>query len=117
MEAIIDFSDEEDAPKILNIDKELKRLRKDINIILKNKDCYELVNNGIKVVFKGKPNAGKSSLFNSILKKEKAIVSNSPGTTRDVIEGKINFKGQAIVFYDTAGITKTDNKIEKEGNK
>ena len=64
---------------------------------------------------RAKPNAGKSSIFNSILKKQKAIVSNTPGTTRDVIEGQINFKGYAIIFYDTAGITKTEDNIEREG--
>ena len=72
--------------------------------IHKNKDYYELVNQGIKVVFKGKPNAGKSSIFNSIIKKQKAIVSAIPGTTRDILEGQINFKGHAITFYDTAGL-------------
>ena len=117
IEANIDFSDESDTPESVNITKELSMLREQVKGAIKNKDYYELVNKGIKVVFKGKPNAGKSSIFNSILKKQKAIVSNTPGTTRDVIEGQINFKGHAIIFYDTAGITKTENNIEKEGIK
>ncbi len=115
VEANIDFSDESDAPERLNITRELLMLREQVKSAIKNKDYYELVNKGIKVVFKGKPNAGKSSIFNSILKKQKAIVSNTPGTTRDVIEGQINFKGHAIIFYDTAGITKTEDNIEREG--
>ena len=115
IEANIDFSDESDTPESVNITKELLMLREQVKGALKNKDYYELVNKGIKVVFKGKPNAGKSSIFNSILKKQKAIVSNTPGTTRDIIEGKINFKGHAIIFYDTAGITKTEDNIEREG--
>tara|TARA_B100000886_G_scaffold335402_1_gene292416 strand:+ start:1649 stop:2962 length:1314 start_codon:yes stop_codon:yes gene_type:complete len=115
IEANIDFSDESDTPENLHITKELMALREEFRDALKNKDYYELVNQGIKVALKGKPNAGKSSIFNSIIKKQKAIVSNAPGTTRDVIEGQINFKGHAITFYDTAGITITDNKIEKEG--
>ena len=115
VEANIDFSDESDAPEKVNITKELLILREQVKSALKNKDYYELVNKGIKVVLKGKPNAGKSSIFNSILKKQKAIVSNTPGTTRDVIEGHINFKGHAIIFYDTAGITKTEDNIEREG--
>ena len=49
------------------------------------------------------------------MRKQKAIVSNTPGTTRDVIEGQINFKGYVIIFYDTAGITKTEDNIEREG--
>ena len=115
VEANIDFSDESDAPERVNITKELLMLREQVKGAIKNKDYYELVNKGIKVVLKGKPNAGKSSIFNSILKKQKAIVSNTPGTTRDVIEGQINFKGHAIIFYDTAGITKTEDNIEREG--
>ena len=115
IEANIDFSDESDTPESVNITQELSTLREQVKGAIKNKDYYELVNKGIKVVFKGKPNAGKSSIFNSILKKQKAIVSNTPGTTRDVIEGQINFKGYAIVFYDTAGITKTEDNIEREG--
>ncbi|MDA9708722.1 tRNA uridine-5-carboxymethylaminomethyl(34) synthesis GTPase MnmE [Alphaproteobacteria bacterium] len=115
IEANIDFSDESDTPESVNIDKELLMLRDQVKGVIKNKDYYELVNKGMKVVFKGRPNAGKSSIFNSILKKQKAIVSNTPGTTRDVIEGQINFKGYVIIFYDTAGITKTEDNIEKEG--
>ena len=115
IEANIDFSDESDTPECVNITEELSTLREQVKRAIKNKDYYELVNKGIKVVFKGKPNAGKSSIFNSILKKQKAIVSNTPGTTRDVIEGQINFKGYVIIFYDTAGITKTKDNIEREG--
>ncbi len=115
LEASIDFSDESDTPDNVNITQELLILKEQVRRALKNKDYYELVNKGIKVVFKGKPNAGKSSIFNGILKKQKAIVSNTPGTTRDVIEGQINFKGYVIIFYDTAGITKTEDDIEKEG--
>ena len=117
IEANIDFSDENDTPENLNIKKELIKLKMEIKDVLKNKDYYELVNEGIKVVFKGRPNAGKSSIFNSILRKQKAIVSKTPGTTRDIIEGKINFKGNAITFYDTAGITITSDDVEKEGIK
>ena len=117
IEANIDFSDESDTPESLNITKELLELRDEVKLAIKNKDIYELVQNGIKVILKGKPNAGKSSIFNSILNKQKAIISNIPGTTRDVLEGKINFKGHAIIFYDTAGIATTDNKIEQEGIK
>ncbi len=117
IEANIDFSDENDTPDSLNIIKELLKLKREIRNALKNKDHYELVNEGIRVVFKGRPNVGKSSIFNSIIRKQKAIVSKTPGTTRDIIEGKINFKGNAIIFYDTAGITITDDNVEREGIK
>lgn len=117
VEAVIDFVDEDDAPPVINIKDELSTLKKEISIILENNYCYELVNKGIKVVFKGKPNAGKSSIFNAILKTEKSIVNRKPGTTRDIIESKINFKGSVINFYDTAGITETEDEIEAEGIK
>ena len=110
IEANIDFSDESDTPESVNIAKELLALREQVKSAIRNKGYYELVNKGIKVVLKG-----KSSIFNSIIKKQKAIVNNAPGTTRDVIEAQINLKGHAIIFYDTAGITITDNKVEKEG--
>ena len=115
IEASIDFSDEEDVPKNLNVQKELLILKKEIINALKNKDCFELIKEGIKVVFTGKTNVGKSSLFNKIVNKERSIVSNEPGTTRDIIENKINLRGYAVILYDTAGINKTKNKIEKEG--
>ncbi len=115
IEAYIDFSDENDTPKNLNIKAELFALREEFKEALKNKHYYQLINKGIRVVLKGKPNAGKSSIFNRIIREQKAIVSKTPGTTRDVIEGQINYKGNAIIFYDTAGITLTDNNIEKEG--
>ena len=111
------LSSRTDVIDTLNINKELIKLKMEIKDVLKNKDYYELVNEGIRVVFKGRPNAGKSSIFNSILRKQKAIVSKTPGTTRDIIEGKINFKGNAITFYDTAGITITSDDVEKEGIK
>ena len=115
VEATIDFSDEEDAPETLEIEKELLDIKTAIKKAIKNKDYYELINEGVKIAFKGKPNVGKSSIFNKIIKKEKSIVSSEPGTTRDIIEAAVNIKGYAVVFYDTAGIDSTKNKIEEEG--
>ena len=117
VEAVIDFPEEEDAPNKLNISKNLKFLQLEIKKTLKNKSCYELIKEGLKVVLTGKPNVGKSSLFNFIIKKNKSIVSNIPGTTRDVIEAKINLKGYPVIIFDTAGINNSNNLIEKEGIK
>ena len=117
VEAVIDFPEEEDAPNKLNISKNLKFLQLEIKKTLKNKSCYELIKEGLKVVLTGKPNVGKSSLFNYIIKKNKSIVSNIPGTTRDVIEAKINLKGYPVIIFDTAGINNSNNLIEKEGIK
>ena len=63
----------------------------------------------------GKPNAGKSSILNGLLEENKAIVTNIPGTTRDVIEGKVILDGIVLNFIDTAGIRETDDVVEKIG--
>ena len=89
-----------------------------------NKELLKLVNgskngriikNGVNVAIIGKPNVGKSSILNSLLDEEKAIVTNIPGTTRDIVEGTITLNGVAINFIDTAGIRKTEDIVEKIG--
>lgn len=72
---------------------------------------------GIKIAIVGVPNAGKSSLLNAFLNKEKAIVTNIPGTTRDVVEGEVNIGGLPLHILDTAGIRESSNEIEKIGIK
>ena len=117
IEATIDFSDEDGVPVKIDINKDLKKIMAQIKGVLKEGDKMDLISRGMKVAFTGRPNSGKSSLFNSIIKKEKSIVTKIPGTTRDVIEKKINYKGYPITFSDTAGIRKTKNLVEKEGIK
>lgn len=75
----------------------------------------KIIKNGIKIAIIGKPNAGKSSLLNSILKEERAIVTDIEGTTRDTIEESITVSGVPIHIIDTAGIRKADNEVEKIG--
>ncbi len=74
-----------------------------------------LIRDGISALIAGKPNAGKSSLLNALLKNERAIVTHIPGTTRDIIEESININGLAVKFLDTAGIRHTDDPVEQEG--
>ncbi len=69
---------------------------------------------GLRVVFAGRPNAGKSSLFNALLARERAIVSSEPGTTRDYLEGCVEWEGSPIVLIDTAGIAEARTLIEQE---
>lgn len=71
--------------------------------------------NGVKVGIVGKPNTGKSSLLNALLKYEKAIVSDTPGTTRDIVEGAVDINGVRFNFCDTAGIRESGDKIEEIG--
>ncbi|MDZ7838648.1 MAG: GTPase [Actinomycetota bacterium] len=75
----------------------------------------EIIKNGVKVAIVGKPNVGKSSLLNLLIRKEKAIVTPIPGTTRDAVEEIIYISGIPLILVDTAGIRKTSNKIEKIG--
>ena len=74
-----------------------------------------MIKNGINIALIGKPNAGKSSILNGLLEENKAIVTNIPGTTRDVIEGKVILDGIVLNFIDTAGIRETDDVVEKIG--
>ena len=75
----------------------------------------KILRDGINVAIVGRPNAGKSSLLNKILKEERAIVTDIEGTTRDTIEEFVNIKGIPFKIIDTAGIRKADNEIEKIG--
>ena len=117
-EAILDFSDEEDVNKeteSLNLSKSLSALIKDIDLDLEKGVSGVRLRTGLKIVLIGAPNVGKSSLINILLKEERAIVSPEAGTTRDIIEARLNLEGIPVTIFDTAGIRKTDNSIEEEG--
>ena len=83
--------------------------------ILHTFEAGKMLNDGIRVVITGKPNVGKSTLINYFSGSEKAIVSDIPGTTRDIVESTVNLGGVPVRFIDTAGIHSTDDKIEKIG--
>jgi tRNA modification GTPase len=74
-----------------------------------------MLRDGVLTVISGKPNVGKSSLLNAFLKYDRAIVTEIPGTTRDVIEEQLNLGGIPFILADTAGITETEDRIEQEG--
>ena len=116
IEAIIDFSDE-DIPSdlLLKIDYEIKNLILNISNFLADNERGERVRDGIHVSIVGEPNVGKSSLLNILAKRNVAIVSEVPGTTRDIIEVSLNLGGFAVVLSDTAGLRNTSDKIESEG--
>lgn len=93
----------------------LEELTSSINNVLKNSQSSKIIKEGVNVVILGKPNVGKSSLLNALLKDEKAIVTEVAGTTRDIIEGSFSINGLRFNLYDTAGIHETTDKVEKIG--
>lgn len=86
-----------------------------VDNMLKTFDNGRIISEGIRTVIVGKPNVGKSTLLNNILGVDKAIVTNIPGTTRDILEENVNIDGISLNFVDTAGIRNTDDIVEKIG--
>lgn len=117
MELELDFSDHEDLQFADRT--ELISLAQNINTeVSQLAESFHLgnaVKNGIPVTIVGETNAGKSSLLNALLREDRAIVSNIHGTTRDIIEGKVNIQGTLFRFIDTAGIRESKDTIERLG--
>ena len=117
VEARIDFSDEADVPEGL-IEPAIAiahSLRAEIAEALEGAARGERLREGLVVAIAGPPNAGKSTLFNRIARREAAIVSPIPGTTRDVIEIHLDLNGYPVTVLDTAGIRESDDPVEQEG--
>ena len=100
-----------------NIKQEILVINKKLGNLLKTQKQGRLIKNGVDIAIVGKTNVGKSSLLNAILGQEQAIVTEIEGTTRDVVVGSIEYKGLKFNFLDTAGIRKTDDKVESIGIK
>lgn len=117
IEVNIDFPEYEDAIEVTNelIKSKIAEFENSINKILIESENNKIIKEGIKTVIIGKPNVGKSSLLNLLINEEKAIVTEIPGTTRDIVEGNIIVEGILLNIIDTAGIRDTSDMIESLG--
>lgn len=117
LEASIDFPDEEDAPD--RVDQPALALMADLTEALQKAlvdgNLTERIRDGFRVVLLGKPNAGKSTLLNLLAGRDAAIVTNIPGTTRDIIEVRLVIDGHLVWLTDTAGLRATTDPVEGEG--
>ncbi len=117
IEVNIDYPEYTDEIEVTDslIDKYLIDINKKLKQIIIDSESGQIIKNGIKVAIIGRPNVGKSSLLNAFLDENKAIVTNIPGTTRDIVEGSIKLSGIELHFIDTAGIRNTEDIVEKIG--
>lgn len=117
VEVNIDYPEYEDEEQITVevLLPTLKQLDLEIDEVLEKSEVSKILKYGIKTAIIGKPNVGKSSLLNALIREDKAIVSNIAGTTRDIVEGDINIGGIVLHLIDTAGVHETIDFVEKIG--
>lgn len=117
IEAEIDFSDEDDVPGSVadTVWSDVRAMIDEIERHVQGSRAAEIIRDGFDVVILGAPNAGKSSLFNALARREAAIVTEEPGTTRDLLEVVLDLEGMRVRVTDTAGLRETPGRIEAIG--
>ncbi|MBR2208048.1 MAG: tRNA uridine-5-carboxymethylaminomethyl(34) synthesis GTPase MnmE [Synergistaceae bacterium] len=113
----LDFPEGEIFNSNFNAASEISKIKDELENLLSRCEAGMIFNNGVKITIAGRPNVGKSSLLNAILEKNRAIVTEIPGTTRDIISEKILINSLPVILSDTAGLRDTENIIEAEGIK
>lgn len=116
VEASVDFPEEDiETASGLEIEEELRDIAELVQQMLDGAAYGRILREGLATAIAGRPNVGKSSLLNALLKQDRAIVTEVPGTTRDVLEEYLNVEGMPLRIVDTAGIRQTDDIVEQEG--
>jgi tRNA modification GTPase len=116
LESALEFvEDDLPAPRLHEIDQELVTVSAGIERLARTYAAGRLLQEGIKVTITGRPNVGKSSLFNGLIERERAIVTDIPGTTRDTLTEAIDLEGIPVILTDTAGLRETTDGIETLG--
>lgn len=116
LEAYIDFPDEEIPESVIQaVTERVSTLQASISAMLSDNNIGERIRSGIEIVLTGAPNAGKSSLLNALVGRDVAIVHESAGTTRDMVEVALEIEGYPVTLVDTAGLREAEHAVEQEG--